>query len=357
MRIGGPGNVTDAIKANGGEVGPRTTWVTAGVENWGLGYLDSFFADCKRDGMDPLVKLWVWGDMISTPAIQDGVDDKYQRNKDGSPIHITREKAYAWARTMAEKATAAGVAPHVVIEHEFGKNGVDKDRTAFGPYFSRVADIIITACPDARIVFCSAIWNDQAVIARNYAMQIGKADVLGLQTLLFAPRHPEDQFRNAGKNLAKAFDVLRQATPEKPAAIIDLGFSSYGGAYAKAHPFAGGDGRAHEDLQATAVRSMTDVPGLEFIAYRNLKDLPGFSVSNFGGHAERHLGVVRSDGSKKPAYAALMDLARPKADAWMEAPVARVEALEAALEAQAAQLAAMGSRLDAAAQALGPRRS
>lgn len=306
-------------------------WLTAGVERWGFGYLDAFFAECKRAGVDPLVLAWVFGDAISTAAILNGVNDPYQKRTDGKPIFITKAKALSWLTTMAQKATAAGVKPIVAIEHEFAQEGLETDASAFGPYFDEASAAIRKACPDARIAFCCPIWEDENVIGRTYAKQIAAADIVGSQTLLFPPRHGVTEFRNAGLNFTDAFANLRRMAAGKPTAIIDLGFSSYGGAYAKTPPFAGGDGRANEALQAEAIASIAKVPDLDFVVYRALRDDPSFNTANYGGYAERHVGVVRSDGTKKPAHAALIALSiqPPPPPTPLEQAQARIRQLEA----------------------------
>lgn len=322
VAVGGPQSVVNAIKAAGGQPGPMSMWVTGGALKWGTGNIDTHYAACKAAGVPPLVKFWFWGDDISTKAINEGVKDQYQGT------WKTREAGLQLAKTIGEKATKAGVKPIVAIEHEFAQNGLETDASAFGPYWDEAAAAIKAACPGAVIVFTVPIWEDEALIGKTYAKQVAKADMVGSQTLLFAPRHGSREFTNAGANFVDAFAKLRGLAPGKPACIVDLGFSSYGGPYAAAPPFAGGNGTANEPLQKAAldgIASRAGSMGLEFIVYRDLKDNAGFDVANYGGYAERHVGVVRTDGSKKPAFDSLVALAKPTPQAPPPEPKTRTE--------------------------------
>jgi hypothetical protein len=88
-----------------------------------------------------------------------------------------------------------------------------------------------------------------------------------------------------------------QATFGKPSLIVDLALSSYPAAQ-------------YEPRQAAVTEELfTRLPelkkaGVRGILYRMIADDPRFDTSNYHGVAERHWGMLRADGSEKPAFAA-----------------------------------------------------
>jgi hypothetical protein len=357
--LGGPPDVIQAVKASGGQPGPMSVWVTGGALKWGTGNLDSHYKACKAAGVPPLVKFWYWGDDISTRAILDGVKDQYQGT------WKTRKAGLELARAIGAKAKNHGVSPIVAIEHEFAQEGLETDPSAFAPYYDEAAAVLRAECPTTRIAFCCPIWEDEALIASTYKAQIASSDLVASQTLLFPPRHASREFTNAGRNFEEAFANLRRLAPGKPSCIVDVGFSSYGGAYSKEPPFAGGDGRGNDALQKAAIDGIVErapAMGLEFIVARSLKDNASFAVSNYGGYAERHVGVIRADGSKKPAYESLLAIAKAAAPPPAPSPdpspleVCRAESAQLRRERDEATAAANGARqrLETARAALTP---
>lgn len=300
MKIGGPKPVTDAIKASGGSLGPRSKWLGSWAQKSGIADWDSFFASCKADGVDPLVLFWYWGDDISPAAITNGVQDRYQG------VWKTQAIGLDLITKVMEKAAAAGVAPLVTIENEFNKNGAEKS-TTFASYFDAAASKIRAACPAAKIIFAPGAWGDLAALATFYAAQISKTDMIGTQSGFFLPRNPSGNLATVGTGIANAFAKLGTT---KPRILYDVFLSTYGGAYQPSHPFAGGDGRALEAQQAQGITSLGNVPNLTALVYRSIKDDPTFAVSNYGGYAERYVGVSHSDGTQKPGYASLLALAK-----------------------------------------------
>lgn len=313
MRVGGAMDLVDEIKRNGGEVGPATKWLGSWSHRYGTADFTSFFVECKNRGVQPLIFFWYWGDDISPNAINNGVNDKYQKNADDTPILKTRVKAQSLLSDVASRAKSAGVNAVFVIEHEFNKNGVIETPKPFNDYFVQMAQVV--KANGCTVGFCPGIWTDSATIRTKFSPSVLAADILGLQTLLFRPRHPEADFKEAGPTLARRFAGLR-GDLQKPVAIFDLGFSSYGGNYATNHPFSGGNGQTNEGLQAEAIDSVAEAMrgisgSVEFVCYRGLKDASTFNVANYGGYAERHVGLIDSTGRKKRAYQSIMEMAKP----------------------------------------------
>lgn len=304
--------LVDEIRQRGGTPGPTTIWLGAWNVRSGTGNFRTFFDACKQRDITPLVYHWWFGDDISPTAIRSGVRDRYQKDASGNPILKTSDKAAELLISVMGHAQAAGVRPVVVIEHEFTKASVLNDPIPFNDYFRRMADIV--HAKGGRTAICPGVWADMAKVRAACAPALAASDIYGLQTLLFRPRHAESNFRDAGAILERQFKALRGADT-KPTAIVDLGFSSYGGNYSTTHPFAGGNGQTGEPLQAEAFGSVLDhmpaMPALEFVCVRSLRDHPTFDVANYGGYAERHMGIQRADGTPKPSHAVVLEMAIP----------------------------------------------
>src|SRR5687767_14212707 len=82
----------------------------------------------------------------------------------------------------------------------------------------------------------------------------------------------------------------------KPSLVTDLALSS----------FPSGDFERAQALVAAQVFArigeLKDA-GVRGVLYRMLVDNPAFDTSNYHGEAERHWGLLRADGSEKPAFA------------------------------------------------------
>ena len=83
---------------------------------------------------------------------------------------------------------------------------------------------------------------------------------------------------------------------------MDLALSSYGAHY--------------EENQAAAMAELSrrlpelKVAGVQGLVWRAVSDDPRFDTANYHGEAERHWGLLRADGSAKPALAAFTDAVR-----------------------------------------------
>lgn len=300
VAVGGPKSVTDTIKANGGLVGQRSMWAGSWMLKSGYGGLDNFYAGCKADGIQPLMLVWPIGDDDGVKFLTSGVTDMYQG------VWKTRQDGLNITREVARRAKAAGVQPIVVLNNEFNKGALQASQDFASFYDDQVA-IIRSECPGAKIVFAPGAWGDLAALAAFYKPQVDKSDMVGLQCGFFLPRSPNSDLATVGSKMAAAFDKL----PAKPRILYDAFLSTYGGAYSPTHPFPGGDGRALEAAQAEAIRGLGAIRDLTSLVYRDLKDNPTFDVRNYGGHAERHVGLARADGSRKPGYDALLSIAKP----------------------------------------------
>lgn len=329
MQVGGPKSVTDAVKAAKGSVGPRSKWlgswgIKSGIADW-----DAFFQGCKADGIQPLVISFLWGDFISPAAITNGVQDTQQG------VWKTAKTLLPLLRGVMQKAKAAGVSPLVALDVEFNQHGCEASQV-YASWYDDCAATIRAECPAAKIIFTPGNWGDLHGLVAYYAPQVAKADYVGLQAVLFAPRHGKDAIASTGNRLAKGFAAM--ASAKKPVILYDVALSTYGGSYASAHPFSGGDGKALEADQAAGLNSLAIIPNLDTMVYRDLKDNSTFSTANYGGLAERFVGVVRSDGTPKPGMASLIALAAPTAPSPAGPSIAdlqaEIDSLKAALKAR-----------------------
>lgn len=345
MLVGGPKSVSEAVKAAGGQVGPRSKWLGAWALNSGTADWTGFFNECKAAGQQPLIFWWAWGDDISPTAIKSGVQDRYQN------VWKNQANLLPLLKDVMAKAKAVGVVPIVAIENEFNKNGCEKS-PEFAAWFDASAAVVVAN--GGQVLFAPGSWGDLVALSVFYQPQVDKSDMVGLQCGYFRPRRTDD-LALVGDVMARNFAKLPTG---KPRILYDCFLSTYGGAFAKDHPFAGGDGKALEAQQAKAILGLGKVPGLVALVYRDVKDAAGFDVKNYGGYAERFVGVMRSDGTRKPGFDALMSISKPvAAPAPAPAPApppdpcadvkARLAASGAALAASQAALAQATAERDA----------
>lgn len=331
VAVGGPKTVTDYIKANGGIVGPRSYWAGAWMLKPTVGYggLDRFYAECKADGIQPLVLVWPIGDDDGVKFLTTGVQDMYQN------VWKTRQDGLNMAREVARRARAAGASPIIVLNNEFNKGALQKSPD-FAKFYDDQVAIIRAECPTAKIVFPPGAWGDLAALFAYYKPQVDKSDMVGLQCGYFKPRRTDDMAL-LGKVMADNFAKLPGG---KPRILYDVFLSTYGGNHRPEPPFkpvgwkepVAGEtadqamarntenrrladicGQALEAQQAAAIRGLGSIPNLVSIVYRDLRDNPGFDIANYGGMAERYVGVMRTSGVKKPALDALLGISRPVA--------------------------------------------
>lgn len=315
--LGGPPELVDAVQAAGRRAGPVTKWAGAWNSHGRVGAdWDAFFRDAAARGRPALVFLWWFGDEISRAAIRDGVDDSRHRGPDGKPVRKTVDGAVKLAQAVAAKAHQAGAWLHVCVEQEFNKADLRAEAgrsEEFAAYWRRIEVVLRAAAPDCRIIFAPGAWGDLRVLATHYRDLVARSDAVGIQAMYAEGAMSAADVRAAAADVERDLAAIRDGAPGKPAILYDLAISTYGGAAAsRQHPYAGGTGSARDAEQLAALRDLAARVrrlGVEAVVYRSLRDDPSFDLSNHFGHAERHWGVVRADGSRKPAYPALLALA------------------------------------------------
>jgi len=305
VKVGGPRALTDAVVAAGGQAPFQTKW--AGSWNLpsrsGVGAdWDDFFKSCRAAGQTPVTLFFFFGDGGRPNAIRNGVNDPYQGN-----VFKTAAMGIDVLKAIMARAKAAGVAPAVAIENEAISYNLD-DPAPLQAYFDACAAVVHGV--GGKVVFSPGDWSDQARVRTVFAKQVAASDYLSVSCVKFAPRHGASAISSTlGTAIGKALTTLR-GDSGKPFALCDVAISSYGGQYSTTPPFSGGSGSALEQGQADALRSLAAIDGMEFLCYRDLKDNPTFNTANFGGIAERFVGIERSDGSHKPAHDVLMAMAQ-----------------------------------------------
>jgi hypothetical protein len=264
-----------------------TFWVGSWTARHGWGYAESQLRAAKQRNVTPVINWWYWGDDISPQCVEQGCRDARQNvAKDKATWYrMSNELAALIDRTMGARETI------VVLETEFNKGGIE----TFEPFDGYLADLakMFHSRGNVKVVIGFGNWGrshwsrfDRAVAAADYVgtqlLQSSVRDAStyagAVDTLITGARFAQDRFH-------------------KPSFIVDLALSSYPAA-------------SYEARQAAVTRELfTRMPelkaaGVRGILYRMIADDPKFDASNYHGVAERHWGLLRADGSEKPAFAA-----------------------------------------------------
>jgi hypothetical protein len=261
-------------------------WVGPWTQKYGWEETDRHLEDARKLHVVPVVNWWYWGDDISPKAVEEGVEDRYH--------HVRKDRA-SWTRMSRQLAgrierAMGGREAIVVLETEFNKNGIE----GHAPFDGYLAEQIrfFHSKPGIKVVLGFGNWGGQSW--GRFSRSIADSDLLGIQLL-------QSSVRDAA-TYAKAPDALVSAARyihtqfHKPSLIVDLALSSYGPRY--------------EESQAAVMTELfrrlpeLKVAGVKALIWRAVKDDPRFDTANYHGEAERHWGLLRADGSPKPAFAA-----------------------------------------------------
>lgn len=262
----------------------------AGPWNQKLGWdrIADELAQARKKGVVPVVNWWYWGDEISPQALQNGVRDKR---------HGVQKDMRTWLdlsrRLASMMRPAAGGEAIVVLETEFNKNGVDK----YLPFDAALAQVAgIFHAQGVKVVLGFGSWGQSSWA--NFSGAIAASDYLGIQLLRSSVRDSAsylqavDTLVGAARHIQRAFG--------KPAMVIDLALSSYPDQRFEVH-------QAAVMAELFARLSELKQAGVRGIIWRQIQDDPGFDTSNYHGMAERYWGLLRADGSAKPAFAAFLE--------------------------------------------------
>lgn len=282
-------SVDRAAKA-GLPVSYGTYWMGGWTQKYGFGEMESRLKAAKKRGITPVVSWWYWGDDISPRAVESGVRDRYHGvQKDRATwTRLSREMADRIARHMGEAGAV------VVLETEFNKNGIETWEP-FDGYLAEQAAIFRSRGIQVALGFGNwgrANWG-------RFDRAIAAADYLGVQLLRSSVREP-GAYGKAADTLLSAARALQRFG--KPTLVIDVALSSYGNGYEQTQAAAWG-----EIMDRLPALKMAGVQGM---LLRSIADDPKFDTANYHGPAERHWGLLRADGTAKPAFEKVRAAAR-----------------------------------------------
>lgn len=286
MRFGADIEALGRAQAQGLALTYGTLWLGSWNQRHGWGHAQQQLQAANASNVTPVINWWYWGDDISPACVEQGCHDPRQGVfKDKATWHrMSRELAGLIAQIRAGRETV------VVIETEFNKGGIETYEP-FDGYLAEVAAIFHTA-PNVRVVLGFGNWGREHW--GRFDRAIGASDLLGMQLMRSSLREPAS-YGTAISTLVSSARYL-QAAFNKPSMLTDLALSSFPSA-------------SHEGVQAQIVGELflrmqeLKNAGVQVVLYRMVVDDPSFDTSNYHGEAERHWGLLRADGSHKPAFA------------------------------------------------------
>ncbi|HEY3119752.1 MAG TPA: hypothetical protein VGL15_03950 [Vicinamibacteria bacterium] len=287
MRFGLDMDSVDKASRQGMTVSYGTFWVGAWTQKYGWDEAAEKLKAARKLGVTPVIQWWYWGDEISPSAVENGVRDARHgvvKNR-AAWTRMSTELADLVARTMGDRETI------VVLETEFNKNGIE-NYEPFDGYLAEQAKIL-HAKGNIKVVIGFGNWGRSQW--SRFDQAIAESDLLGTQLLQSSARDAATYMKTVDTLIAGARTL--QTTFGKPSLIMDLALSSY--------PTA-----TYEKNQAAVIQELftrageLKAAGVRGIIWRAMNDDPNFDTTNYHGAAERHWGLVRADGTPKPAFAA-----------------------------------------------------
>ena len=287
IRFGVDSRSIDLARHKGIDVSFGTIWVGAWTAKHGWSSAERELRNARGLRVTPVINWWYWGDDISPRCIEDGcVDRRHGVRKDRVEWYrLSDELSQVIERTMGQRETI------VVLETEFNKGGIE-DYDAFDGELARVAGILRRR-GNVKIVVAFGNWGREKW--PRFDRAVAASDFVGTQLLRSSVRD-QAVYNQSVETLLDGVQFLQRHFG-KPSLVVDLAISSYPAA-------------THEAQQSQVARElgarMADLraAGVRGILYRMMADDPTFDTSNYHGVAERHWGLLRADGSEKPAFAA-----------------------------------------------------
>jgi len=273
-------------------------WMGSWTQKYGWGYAEQQLAAAKSRGITPIVHWWYWGDDISPDCVERGCQD----NRQG--VWKDRATWYRMTRELGDviRRTMGGAEAIVIVESEFNKGGIENYEAFDGYLLDQIAEL--HRVPGAKVIVGFGNWG-----LSNWARfdrAASAADWVGTQLLRSSIRDAAT-YQQAVDTLVSGAAHLNN-TFRKPSFIIDLALSSYPSAEYEAY---------QEGVVRQLFERMGELKslGVTSIIWRAIVDDPTMDLSNYHGVAERHWGVVRADGSEKPAFRPFADGIRAAAAA------------------------------------------
>ncbi|HXG87428.1 MAG TPA: fibronectin type III domain-containing protein [Vicinamibacterales bacterium] len=284
MRFGSDIESIDRATSRGLALSYGSFWVGSWTQKYGWGYAQDQMRAAAARNVTPVIHWWYWGDDISPTCVERGCFDGRQGvQKDKATWYrMTAELSQLIAQTMGNREVV------VIVETEFNKGGIET-YPPFDQYLSDQAAILHQR-GNVKVVVGFGNWGRENW--SRFSRSIGSADYLGAQLLRSSLR--DGSYGDAVGSIISSARYLQGAFG-KPTFITDLALSSYPTSnfeQVQANVFANLFSRMNELKDA----------GVRGVIYRMMMDDPGFDTANYHGEAERHWGLLRADGSEKPAF-------------------------------------------------------
>ncbi len=261
-----------------------STWAGAWNQKWGWDGIEDDLRRAASEGAVPVIQWWYWGDDISPSCVEHGCTDQYHgvRKDKATWLRLSNELADLIVRIGGTDSPAL-----VVIETEFNKHGIESYEP-FDGYLAEQAAIFHQR--GLKVVVGFGNWGQSQW--KNFDRAVAAADLLGTMAL-------QSSVRDASTYLSGADQLISAAqyfhTTFAKRTMVDFAFSSYPEA-------------SYEHDQDTVIRDIFrrmaefKAAGVQGMIWRMLSDDPEFNTDNYHGMAERHWGLLRADGSPKPAF-------------------------------------------------------
>ncbi|QQG39360.1 MAG: hypothetical protein HYS81_03145 [Candidatus Aenigmatarchaeota archaeon] len=263
-------------------------WVGPWIEEFGWGGTDDALAKARDAGVIPVIQFFYWGDDISPECLENGCY---------SPIHGVNKSMDGWdqlARELADHLNAQmGSRPVVIVlETEFNKESV-ATYEPLDSYMEEKAQFFRSSYNPSEIVMGLGNWGREDW--KTWDRAAAASDSIGLQALRGSTRDSPDAYTGLPDDL---LDGARKArdTFGKPVFVSDIALSSY-----PETPYARHQANVLDALFSDS--PALEGAGVEALIYRSWTDAPDADIANYYGEGERHFGLVRADGSAKPALA------------------------------------------------------
>lgn len=343
--ISGSMDVVRGLKAAGIQARYGTIWLGpwTSIVNGKVSALASHITTCRAEGVTPFVQFFEAGDQI-TEAFFDGT------------VTTSRGANLArwWTLVKAIGQTFGTQEGIVNLELEWFKGTIADGAPKFDSAWADAAHTIRGLAPNVRISNCPGEWCPSSKLKSLFPKMVATTDIWATQNLRGLTRDSITRYANGPNDLLTRLRDYRAAFPGKPLMVTDLAYSTYGGAFSKTHPFLGGNLSGADQMQKdafsrlVALRPQFEAIGVTDIIIRSLRDVNMDDAGNYYGAGEDGWGLVRQDGTKKPAYSDLMVLARPTTAPEPPAPVDPCLDVKTALKATQASLEASQAALTVA---------
>lgn len=263
-------------------------WIGPWTVSSGWGGPDDMMARLRAAGVTPAIHFYYWGDDITPSCVETGCWSPAQK--------VWKDRAH-W-EALADQLTShvrmkmQGAPTVIFLESEFNKQGIGTYEP-FDGYLAGMASRLHASYAGSVVVLGFGNWrsNEWGTFDRAAAA----SDYVGLQAMRGSTKDSSTAYNALYDSLLAG--VRREASLfHKPLMVTDLALSSY------AEP--GYLGMQRDNLQKvfTGLQALRDA-GVKALLYRSWGDAPGMSTANYYGEAERHFGLLHSDGSQKPAAA------------------------------------------------------